>query len=209
MAISKQFVLAGTATFTVQKPDGSHVTYKVEKLPVTETFRRETYVVSMMIGSDNETDYLYIGVLSEHLGQVCITRRSPHSIKQDARFRLLNRVLARVWGDDHKAYEQHGYRTIHSGHCGRCGRKLTTPESCDTGIGPECRRVMGIDPVKPAKKERPKVETKDVNYYTGPKTYFASDSNAPPTFGMTPHYNHENELTHWTDPLTAEVVFND
>ena len=32
----------------------------------------------------------------------------------------------------------------HEGRCGRCGRKLTTPASIDTGIGPVCAERMGI-----------------------------------------------------------------
>lgn len=33
----------------------------------------------------------------------------------------------------------------HEGRCGRCGRKLTTPASIDTGIGPVCAAALGID----------------------------------------------------------------
>lgn len=33
----------------------------------------------------------------------------------------------------------------HEGSCGRCGRKLTTPESIDTGLGPVCAEALGID----------------------------------------------------------------
>lgn len=32
----------------------------------------------------------------------------------------------------------------HEGKCGRCGRKLTVPESIDRGIGPECAGKMGV-----------------------------------------------------------------
>jgi hypothetical protein len=32
----------------------------------------------------------------------------------------------------------------HAGKCGRCAKKLTTPQSVDTGIGPECAKLMGI-----------------------------------------------------------------
>ena len=36
----------------------------------------------------------------------------------------------------------------HTGTCGRCGKKLTTPESILTGLGPECCRKVGIPRVK-------------------------------------------------------------
>ena len=32
----------------------------------------------------------------------------------------------------------------HEGVCGRCGRRLTVPESIDTGFGPECVKRMGL-----------------------------------------------------------------
>jgi hypothetical protein len=31
-----------------------------------------------------------------------------------------------------------GYKIQHEGKCCRCGRTLTTPESIERGIGPEC-----------------------------------------------------------------------
>lgn len=41
------------------------------------------------------------------------------------------------------------YCTVyHTGTCGRCGRKLTTPESILTGLGPECSKKVGIPRVK-------------------------------------------------------------
>lgn len=36
----------------------------------------------------------------------------------------------------------------HTGKCGRCGKKLTTPESILTGLGPECCKKVGIPRVK-------------------------------------------------------------
>lgn len=42
---------------------------------------------------------------------------------------------------------------FHTGTCGRCGRKLTTPESILTGLGPECSKKVGIPRVKIKNKE--------------------------------------------------------
>ena len=36
----------------------------------------------------------------------------------------------------------------HVGTCGRCGKKLTTPESILTGLGPECCKKVGVPRVK-------------------------------------------------------------
>ena len=37
---------------------------------------------------------------------------------------------------------------FHVGTCGRCGKKLTTPESILTGLGPECAKKAGVPRVK-------------------------------------------------------------
>lgn len=117
MTVSKEFVLAGNATFTVQLPAGMerpHYTYRVQKIEANDRWP-ESYFVKLLTGPDNTSDYSY---------------------------RLLNRVLARVWTEDHAAYEQFGYSTHHEGKCGRCGRKLTVPRSVETGIGPECEKML-------------------------------------------------------------------
>ena len=65
------------------------------------------------------------------------------SMTQDAMpVKLLNRILARVWGDDHAAFEAHGFEMLHEGRCGRCARRLTVPASVASGIGPECAKMV-------------------------------------------------------------------
>jgi hypothetical protein len=32
----------------------------------------------------------------------------------------------------------------HTGRCGRCGRWISTPNSIDRGIGPECYKILGF-----------------------------------------------------------------
>ncbi len=141
MPISKTYTLAGNATFTIDAPD-KHRTYKVVRKEATERFP-EAFFVSTLTGPDNEGDFTYMGLLDPFTGQVRTTAKSKNW-EGTMRLRLLNRVLARVWSDDHAAYEQHGYATHHEGKCGRCGRKLTTPKSVTTGIGPECAKVIGL-----------------------------------------------------------------
>ncbi len=94
----------------------------------------------------------YLGKLDDFAGQVRATAKSCRA--QDSfELRLLNRVLARVWGDDHAAFESHGYKLVHEGRCGRCGRTLTVPESVTEGIGPECRKIMGMTPLSRRAKQ--------------------------------------------------------
>lgn len=156
MAISKQFVTAGDATFTIEVPPGAnqkdHYTYKVEHVPANERWP-ESYFVKMLTGPDNTSDFTYVGKLDTFTGQMATTRNSAYAADSFP-VRLFNRIMARVWTNDHNAYEQHGYQTHHEGKCGRCGRKLTVPASIESGIGPECCKIMGL-PV-PAGADKPK-----------------------------------------------------
>lgn len=139
MAVSKLFVISGNAHLTVKTPKGHH-TYWVEKVEANDRFP-EAFFVKLLTGPNNETDYSYLGKLDTFTGQVTTTARS--TMPADAYpVRLINRVLARVWCDDHDAYLSQGYDTLHDGKCGRCGRKLTTPRSIETGVGPECTKLL-------------------------------------------------------------------
>lgn len=147
MAISKQFVLAGDSTFTIEIPEAHrpsgkapHYTFQVQKVEATERWP-EAFFVRVLIGPNNESDYLYIGKLDAFLGQVVRTPKSALPASS-YRFNLLNHTLARIWADDHQAYEQFGFQTHHEGCCGKCGRKLTTPKSIKEGIGPECLKKL-------------------------------------------------------------------
>ena len=93
-----------------------------------------------LVGTDNENDYQYLGKLDAFTGQMAATAKSCRPA-DSLEVRLLNRVLASIWTDDHQAYQQHGYETHHEGKCCRCGRKLTVPSSIESGWGPECIKL--------------------------------------------------------------------
>jgi len=139
MKVNKRWVLAGEAVFTIQKP---HYTYKVQRVEGSDRWP-EAYFVKLLIGPDNTSDFAYMGKLNAFTGQVNTTTKSQ---KFDGSYplRLLNRVLARVWCDDNAAFESHGYHVHHEGKCCRCGRRLTVPASVESGIGPECAKMMSI-----------------------------------------------------------------
>ena len=141
--ISKEFVTAGKATITiennaawaVQNSAPAHWTFKVNKKEVSKD--NNLFFVSLMTGSDNEKSFSYIGVLNPNTGVVKTTAKSK--ITDDTlSFRILNRVIGRVWANEVDAITKAGFEVHHSGRCGRCGRKLTVPESIKTGFGPEC-----------------------------------------------------------------------
>lgn len=128
--VTKEFILAGNATFTVERPDGTHTTYNVQKHK-TEL----VYFVRTLVGPENTKDYAYTGLLNLESGGVRATAKSKVT---DNRLAIVDRVLRRVWSDELMVVLNAGWKVHHSGRCGRCGRLLTTPESLLRGIGPVC-----------------------------------------------------------------------
>mgnify|MGYP001583316613 FL=1 len=144
--VSKEFVLAGDAIFTIAIPIGahekSHYTFRVQHVEGSNRWP-ESWFAKILSGPDNSSDYSYIGKLDSFTGQVRTTAKSSLTVESFP-VRLLNRILARIWTEDHNAYEAHGYQTHHEGRCGRCARRLTTPESVSMGFGPDCAALLNI-----------------------------------------------------------------
>lgn len=145
--LSKEFMTAGKATFTIEIPDSlrdaehkAHYTFRITKKEASEQYK-ECYFVSMLTGSDNESDYTYMGMLDAESGKLILTKKSAYP-QESYPVRLLSRTLVRVWANEQQAVITAGFKLHHEGRCGRCNRLLTTPESCETGIGPECRKRL-------------------------------------------------------------------
>ncbi len=128
----REFVAAGNATFTLKSvKSGSRFTFKVK----LSDDKRMSFV-SLLRGADNETDYSYLGLIRngtyEHGRKSMISKDAP-SAKAFAW--LYSTVMP-------SALIPASLEIWHEGKCGRCGRKLTTPESVARGIGPECATKM-------------------------------------------------------------------
>jgi len=125
------YVLAGNAVFTVRGKKERY-TYKVRK-----SDDGRVYFVAVMTGPDNETDYVYAGVIRDKRFE--LTKKSKMDFNTPS-------VRAFVWFwknlRDQKGDELAKVEFWHEGRCGRCGRKLTVPASIARGIGPECANLM-------------------------------------------------------------------
>jgi hypothetical protein len=133
-AEAKQFMLAGNATFTVvSKGTGTRFTYKVTQQENNPTWWR----VGLLTGPNNLTDFRYIGSVGWDKGQYPVPRffppRGTNLRDAPASTRGFAWILAAPEHMFDLSVEFH-----HEGRCGRCGRKLTTPESVEAGFGPEC-----------------------------------------------------------------------
>jgi Family of unknown function (DUF6011) len=129
-----RFVLGGKATLTVKSlRSGTRFTYRVRK----SDDGRITFV-QLLVGSDNETSYKYLGHIFTS-GDYRYGRKSK--IGEDSPgAKAFNWVYSKL-----KTNELPSELEIwHEGRCGKCGRKLTVPESIATGFGPECASRMGM-----------------------------------------------------------------
>jgi len=133
-----EFMLAGNARFTLRSvQSGVRYTYKIRKSDDRgDCVRPTVWFVSLLTGSDNNSDYTYMGLINSN--KFGVTRKSKYSETSQP-------VVAFkwVWGKLIANLDPHGVEIWHSGRCGRCGRSLTVPESIESGFGPECIGKLG------------------------------------------------------------------
>jgi hypothetical protein len=92
------------------------------------------YFVALMNGSDNENDYQYMGTIrnmnyalgrKSRISDGAVSHRAFDWFWKHMQAQSMPTALLECW---------------HEGRCGKCGRKLTVPESIARGIGPECAK---------------------------------------------------------------------
>lgn len=132
--LSKNFFGGGNATFTVDNGKGNHYTFKIRQ-PKGEN---KPFFASLLTGPNNEADYTYLGVFCPPTGGLRLTGKSKMD-DNSLPVRVFRFALRCAWGQQTLP---EGYQIRHEGKCGCCGRTLTTPESLERGIGPECWSKM-------------------------------------------------------------------
>lgn len=125
----EKFVLAGWAIFTVQNNDTKNkFTYRVKKN--NQNYDSTTrWFVSVLSNSDNYRNYTYIGMIKNN--KFYYTKGSQ--VGKDSKSFI---VFDWLW--EHYKELPENIAIWHEGTCGRCGKKLTVPESINSGFGPEC-----------------------------------------------------------------------
>lgn len=129
-----KYVMGGNATFTlVHKPTSIRYTYKVTQ----DGSNPRRFFVRVLFGPDNESDYRYLGLFYDDTLRIRPTKASC-VIESSTRFKLFQRLLDTIDAGD----TDENCLFYPSGKCARCGRKLTTPESIESGFGPECIKYV-------------------------------------------------------------------
>lgn len=137
---AREYMTAGNATVTFEsEASGVHFTYRVRQCPADKGNPVRRWFVSLLNGPNNEADYVYIGLLDQRSGDIEFRQTSKSRVGANA-----PSVLGFVYAWRHLYADKMPPKLLirHEGSCGRCGRKLTVPESLDRGIGPECSNIM-------------------------------------------------------------------
>jgi len=135
-----RFITAGNATITiVSNVTGRRFTFKITKAADGKSM----FFVKTLVGSDNMSDFEYVGFFSTMLrdtlqlrnGRVLVAGKKGRP--GDIRFKALDWLLTAIAMSRDTTMSE-TVTVFHEGRCARCGRKLTTPESIESGFGPEC-----------------------------------------------------------------------
>lgn len=134
------YATAGKAVFTLVGKS-SRYTYKVEQADNGRFF-----FVSLLTGNDNFQDFKYMGTIRsnesaafDHFGSTKKSRIGPYAPGFVAFAWFWKHLHLAVKGPDPYLSAMEFW---HEGKCGRCGRRLTVPESIERGIGPECASIV-------------------------------------------------------------------
>lgn len=136
------FITAGNAYFTLRSmKTGTRYTFRIARPKRAQEKNEWFYYVSLLNGPDNTHNYTYMGwIKKERLlsgvtvgGNAHLKPGAPSVVAINWALKMLSSGVLpdtlEIW---------------HEGRCGRCGRKLTVPESVELGIGPECAGKMGL-----------------------------------------------------------------
>jgi hypothetical protein len=126
-----RFLLAGNAYTTfVSGRTGTRFTFHVRAKPTASTTVNDvSHFVSVLTGPDT---YEYLGCIYKSSVYMHGTRSKIGSGAESAM------AFAWVWRWLSAGKVPRVLDVYHEGRCGRCGRRLTTPESIIAGVGPEC-----------------------------------------------------------------------
>jgi hypothetical protein len=126
----KNFIYAGNATLTISSSKtGVHYTFKI-----SSSEKEGMFFVSLLSGPDY---YQYLGIILR--GNFKLTKASKLTLES----KPVTAIRYLLWCINRGKDFPLGLEVRHEGKCGRCGRKLTTPESIDLGLGPVCLEKVG------------------------------------------------------------------
>jgi hypothetical protein len=119
-------------TYTIESPKGGHKTFRIKT--AKNGGLKGKRILSLLVGPDNTADYNGFATLDDNATAFRVWRKFENGDMPFYAFMLAEMILK---GDESR-YVARGYRLLQSTVCRVCNRKLTTPESVKSGIGPDC-----------------------------------------------------------------------
>ena len=135
-AVTIRFMLAGNAHVTFQsRRTGTRFTYRVRAgEPRPGDDRAPPHFVALLTAPD----------YYEYLGCIFDGRRYTHGRKSRISSEAPSAVaFGWVWARLLSGEMHPELGVWHEGRCGKCGRRLTTPESLESGMGATCAGRVG------------------------------------------------------------------
>lgn len=124
-------------TFTIQSPRGVHKTIDISTQAKDAKFAPGKRLASLLTGPDNYSNYKSFAFVTNDGINVFRKNRGP--IGKPTAFEWIAHILWDMATKGEKSsFYKLGYRLLQEGTCICCNRKLTTPESILSGLGPVC-----------------------------------------------------------------------
>lgn len=148
-----RFITGGNAYVTIRsRKTSTRYTYRVSVAPGAVERGQDPlpYFIALLNGDNNEDSYTFFGTMfvdaeTKFIQEYRHGRRTRISDKAPA-VRAIHWVLGNLRRGgttlENPSNFLHQLEVWHDGRCGRCGRKLTVPESVASGFGPECIQHM-------------------------------------------------------------------
>jgi hypothetical protein len=119
-------VATHNGTVTMENPEtGNHRTVRIKTQSADSKFAPGERIIGMLSGSDRYTNFGFV----KSNGSIILWKKF-----KDTSFEMIARMIQnRSFFESNKGIVYHD-----AGCCRRCNRKLTTPISVQSGIGPYC-----------------------------------------------------------------------
>jgi hypothetical protein len=118
---------------TITSPKGGHRTFQVKTKKADAKFAAGKRVLSLLNGPDNTSSYVGFAFVEEDKVRVWAKKQA-----QGPWVAYGKMVLSLCRDGEASPFHAKGYRVMVEKRCMKCNRKLTHPESIESGLGPEC-----------------------------------------------------------------------
>lgn len=139
-----QFILAGKCEFILHSTK-TGADFKFEMTKQEQRDNKDKFIYFLNVLHGYEKTYAGVVWFNEDTQEFKFSQGKKGQINaNELNIRSLIFVLNKLFRNEAVQYLD----VFHVGKCGACGKKLTTPESILTGLGPTCSKKAGIPRVK-------------------------------------------------------------